>query len=463
MANYVKFQRGTQAAYDALKTALKLDNNTLYFIYPEEGSSTGALYMGSRVISGGDTIVTSASLDDLADVVVKGAGTNSFLVKENDKWVAKELADVINLIKDNLGTVASVAQVFQGEQGADESAEDAITRLVGDKTVNDGDNAILKKAIANDKYEYTAYVYINKAWAAMDGNYSADNVYFDSNLILTASVGAQEVPSSGSKTLETTGKNIKQVMEMLFAGRKLPEKILPEMTLVSAESKSYEVGTSIAPKYSASLSAGSYTYGPATGIAASSWSVALGEETLDTADGTFSTVKVADDTDLTITATVNYRDGAVPVDNFGNAITDSIELNSCQIKAGSITKKGTSIKGFRKVFFGAKTAPVELISANIRALGGQDENLESVEVTIPSGAKQVVVAVPAGKAIAAIKDMNVLGMDISSVFEKSTVSIGGADATAEDIGEFAKDYDVYVYSPVTALGADKYVVTFVNE
>ena len=32
MANYVKFQRGSQEAYDALKAAGTLDNNTLYFI-----------------------------------------------------------------------------------------------------------------------------------------------------------------------------------------------------------------------------------------------------------------------------------------------------------------------------------------------------------------------------------------------------------------------------------------------
>jgi len=84
----------------------------LYFIYAEEGS-TGALYLGDKLISGGDTIFTSAYLDDLADVIVKEAQTDSFLVKaENGDWVAKTLEDVIDLIKENLGEVAPLAQVF---------------------------------------------------------------------------------------------------------------------------------------------------------------------------------------------------------------------------------------------------------------------------------------------------------------------------------------------------------------
>lgn len=461
--NYVKFQRGSQAAYDALKTAGKLDTNTLYFIYKDEADSVGALYMGNRIISGGDITIASARLDDLADVVVKGAGTDSFLIKDKSgNWVAKELKDVVSLIKTNLGDVTSTAQIFQGEVRADETADAALTRVVGEAIPANGDNAILKKAIADGKYEYTAYVYTNNAWAAMDGNYNAKNVYFDSDLVLTANVGVQEIPSSGSKTLVTTGKNVKQVLDMLFAARKLPSRILPTVTLTSADSKAYEVGTSVAPKYSASLSAGSYTYGPVTGITASSWSVKLGTQTLTAATGTFDAIKIADDTNLSITATANYEAGAVPVDNLGEAITDSVELGTCQIAAGSASKTGATIKGYRKAFYGAKTAPIELTSANIRVLSGQDASGSSIKITIPEGAKQVIIAVPAGRIVKAVADTGAFGTDIVGSFAKSTVSIGGADATAEAIGDYAKDYNVYVYAPAAALGANTYNVTLAN-
>lgn len=462
--NYVKFQRGSQAAYDALKTAGTLDANTLYFIYKDEADSVGALYMGNRIISGGDITIASARLDDLADVIVKGAGTNSFLIKSEDgNWIAKELKDVVTLIKTNLGDIASTAQVFQGVLGADETADAAITRVVGESTPHDGDNVILKKLIADGKYEYTAYVYTNNVWAAMDGNYNAKNVYFDSNLVLTADVGVQEIPSSGSKTLQTSGKNVKQVLDMLFAARKLPTRTLPTVTLTSIDSKPYEVGTSIAPKYSASLSAGSYTYGPVTGITPTSWSVVLDKQTLTTGSGTFDSIVVTDTTNVSIKATANYGAGAVPVDNLGEVITDSIELGKCQIQAGSATKAvSTPIKGYRKAFFGAKTAPIELTSANIRALSGQDASGNSIKITIPEGAKQVVIAVPAGRIVKAVADTGAFGTDIIGSFVKSTVSVGGADATAEAIGNYAKDYNVYVYSPAAALGANTYNVTLAN-
>lgn len=461
--NYVKFQRGSQAAYDALKTTNKLDADTLYFIYPEGNNSVGALYMGNRVISGGDITIASATLDDLADVIVTNAKTNAFLVKGDDgNWIAKDLTDVVSLIKENLGDIASAAQVFQGTIGTGETAEDAITRVVNGKEVNAGDSVILKKLIANGKYEHTAYVYDGTSWAAMDGNYNANNVYFDSDLTLTANVGVQTIPSSGSKTLDTTGKNVKQVLDMLFAARKLPTKTNPAVSLASSESKSYEVGTTVAPSYTASLSAGSYSYGPATGITATSWSVKLGDKTLTTASGTFEDVVVADDTNISIIATANYGAGVAPKDNLGEVITDSDELASCQITAGSASKTGTAIRGFRNAFYGAKVAPIELASNTIRGLSKVVSTSASFDITIPDGAKQVVIAVPEGRVVKSVADVNAFGTDIAASFVKSTVSVGGADATAEAIGTYAKDYNVYVYTPAVALSADTYKITLTN-
>ena len=99
MANYVYFQRGSKAAYNALKNAGRIDNNALYFIYDSEDSSTGSLYLGTKLISGGESTVVSSSLGDLTDVIITGAQTNSFLIKDNnDTWVAKTAEEVAELI-----------------------------------------------------------------------------------------------------------------------------------------------------------------------------------------------------------------------------------------------------------------------------------------------------------------------------------------------------------------------------
>jgi hypothetical protein len=111
--NYVKFLRGSQAAYSSLIGAGRIDDNTLYFIYPENDSGVGKLYLGERLISGGDVVMTATKLDDLADVITTNAQSNDFLVFDGTNWIAKTLQDIIDLIAENLDiSTTTPAQVF---------------------------------------------------------------------------------------------------------------------------------------------------------------------------------------------------------------------------------------------------------------------------------------------------------------------------------------------------------------
>lgn len=100
--NYVRFQRGTLAAYQALLEKGSIDSNTLYFIYSDDESSAGSLYMGEKIISGGETNYIFSTLDELSDVDVSNAESSSFLVKDGatNNWVAKTPAQVAELIQD---------------------------------------------------------------------------------------------------------------------------------------------------------------------------------------------------------------------------------------------------------------------------------------------------------------------------------------------------------------------------
>lgn len=466
--DYVRFQRGSQAAYDALKDAGKLDSNTLYFIYSDDNSSVGALYMGTRIISGGDITIASANLDDLADVIVAGAKTNSFLVKgDNDTWIAKTLEDVITLIQANLdiGTTANPAQVFQVTAEENEDDITVIGNVTADVMLSTGDIVIVKRLIANNKYQHTAYIYdLVLGWTAMDGNYNAETVYFDSNLTITADIGVQTIPASGSLELITAGKNLKQVLDMILAARKLPSKVLPSVTVTSTDSKSYEVGTKITPSFSASFNPGSYTYGPETGLTVTSWKATFNGETLQTNEGTFKEIVIADNTNIRIAVTADYEDGAVPVDNLGELVTDTEELNTCQIKASNaIGYAANYIKGYRNLFYGSKTNPVELNSTNIRALSSKISTTNSVSMNIVEGATQVIVAVPEGRKLTKVADEGAFGTDLLPKMNKITVPVGGADATSDSNGNHVKNYNVYTYTPDTALGANTYTITITNE
>ncbi len=75
LANYVKFRRGTPAAFEALAAK---DADCLYFI-SELNATQGLLYLGDKLISG--SITTSFSLSDLEDILLgENITPNSLLV-----------------------------------------------------------------------------------------------------------------------------------------------------------------------------------------------------------------------------------------------------------------------------------------------------------------------------------------------------------------------------------------------
>ena len=98
-----------------------------------------------------------------------------------------------------------------------ETHAEAIARVAMGKSLKAGDVAYIKELICEDKYSYTGYVYNGTAWAAMDGNYSADNVYFSKDLTYTANIGVLKVGSTGSGKLEATGKNLTYVFGKMMA------------------------------------------------------------------------------------------------------------------------------------------------------------------------------------------------------------------------------------------------------
>ena len=166
------------------------------------------------------------------------------------------------------------AQNFNVEPNEDETDDAAITRVVGSTEIHAGDTAIVKRLIASDKYSYTAYVYNGTAWAAMDGNYRADNVYFDKDLTYTANIGVLTVPSTGSGTIQASGKNVKEVLAGILSKETNPDKTAPAVSFSALGGfGTFEIGTKKNLTYTAALSAGSYTYGPATGITAQTWEV----------------------------------------------------------------------------------------------------------------------------------------------------------------------------------------------
>lgn len=316
-----------------------------------------------------------------------------------------------------------------------------------------GDMGVVETVINGDKKSYTAYIYDDNVWKAMDGNYDASNVYFDTDLTYTAGIGVLAAPS-GSATLAAKGKSVKEVLASILAKEAYPTATKPSVSITGESGYgTFEIGTIKNLAYTGNLSAGSYTYGPATGITATSWSASCTgvDGTKNTKSGTFENV-VAEATAKTVTVTATYGDGAIPVTNLGNPYADA------QIKAGSASKASSQLKGVRYMFWGPMTdAGAELSSANIRALAHKEAGSKKTLSTFGAGAgaKKVVVAVPAGYKITKVLMPSALNADVTALFVKQGTQsqVEGANAYA------AAAYDVYVYQPASIDAGETYSVT----
>lgn len=326
----------------------------------------------------------------------------------------------------------------------------AITRVVASAEVHTGDTAIVKRVISGDKTSYTAYVYDGE-WKAMDGNYRADNVYFDDDITYTVAIGTLAKPS-GSAKFAAKGKNVEQVLSSLMAQEANPSKSNPAVSFSSTGGLgTFEIGTKKNLTYTAALSAGGYTYGPATGITAQTWEVSCTGVTdkKSTATGTFENV-VAEATAKKITAKATYGDGAIPVTNLGN------QYPAGQIKAGTASKDSGNLVGVRHMFYGVvKSADFALDSAHIRSLKHEAAAKKTISTfTAGDGALKVVVACPAGYNVTKVTLPSAMGADATADFVKQggTVQVEGAE------GYTAAAYSVWVFEPASIPSTQSYSI-----
>lgn len=300
-----------------------------------------------------------------------------------------------------------------------------------------GDIAIIKERLEGGKYQYTAYVRGETNWEAMDGNYDAENVYFQKDLTITAPIGVQTIPSSGSKTLSTTGKNIKQVFDMILAQAKNPDVTQPSVSISLTGAGAKEVGSEFTPSYTVSFDKGSYQYGPDTGITATYAVSDTDSHTATTAKGSFAKFTVSDSTNYKVSVVATHTAGADPKNNLG-----ATEGVAGKIAAGTKNATSSAVTGYRNSFWGGVNSKEGTpTSAIIRGLAGKKNGTFSAgnegDAQESVGDMRVIIAVPAPRTISSIKDVNGLNAEAFSAFTHITVDVEGAN------GYEAKSYNVY--------------------
>lgn len=288
------------------------------------------------------------------------------------------------------------------------------------------------------------------------GSVSAKDVMFDSDLVLTQEFGRYTL-TDGKVTIPAEGKSWYDVFMDAYSQDKNPTITQPSVTLTANAIKAYEVGTKVTPSYSATLNAGSYEYGPATGITASAWSVSNGTDTKTTASGSFDEITVADDTNYSITATANYEAGAIPLTALGAGYADG------QIVAGSKSATKSKITGYRSFFYGVldtSTADAPLTSAIIRGMtnGGAYSASKTFTLNGSATAKRIVIAIPSASTRAGLKEV-ILTSAMNTPVTDSYVKTEAAVQVEGVNGFTAVDYDVYVYEPASIDAGEVHKIT----
>ena len=288
------------------------------------------------------------------------------------------------------------------------------------------------------------------------GNIDINENIFDNDIILAGNwtqVGNLTKNQTGTAVYEAEGKTAVEVITDILSQDANPTITQPSISINLSNSGNVEVGNTISVNATTTFNSGSYTYDNTTGVEATSYSFSDTKSNTDTnttGSTTFNSYSllVEDNTNYTASVTVSYSAGNIPHTQLGN------EYPAGQIQAGTKSKTSSAIKGVRYMFNGANTEIKTLNSSNIRALSGSIPS-NNFSITIPNNCMQVIISMPKSlnKTLSKVEDVGAFGTDIKARFEKSTVSVEGANSYT------AIDYDVWEYIPATKLDSNTFRVT----
>ena len=467
--------------------------------------------INTRIVLRNDTAANWEAVKDTAVLMEgeMGVETDTGLFKLGKKhptedrlctWAELDYANDIPEI--DLGGVTNKVHMVSSEGEKDALAtDDNVKKIVGDI-------CIVKATVAGDKYSYTSYVWSEVAgenntntyaWAAMDGNYSAENVFTSQEIELAGNYGSFK--DSRGDTVTVTQIGNKKIGDKFAAGTSLqdifkgiltqtiqPTKTNPSITITApGDDGGKETGvTYTKPTGTLTVNAGSYTYGykdasgnkqSGTGVTFTTAKVAFGADDTITTEGQYSTASnLANGGTVTIPAssydkdatTAIYTDntvsytfsgnashtaGEVAIDNLGGA-SDPVVQIAANNKI-TATDKVVSYRGFRRMFCGC-TADA-LNSSTIRSLNLKNEstNVKGVkaakgtfEVTAPEGATQIVLALPT-KSVGKKYTMTKAEMYTSNWEDYTSLFSGAQTIQVADYrgGENGlQNYNVYTYS-----------------
>ena len=455
--------------------------------------------INTRIVLRNDTKANWEAVKDTATLMVgeMGVETDTGLFK-----IGKEKSEGVLCTWAELEYANEIPEVDLSEVTNEVKIATTFEGLGNGKVV--GDMGIVKATVyenaedaTKNKYSYTAYVWNGAAWEAMDGNYDADNVYFQNDITLAGSYTAvgnvTKSSNAATGTLAAAGRSLSQVMQSIFTKELFPATgsniNKPTISLSGDADATGEVGTSYTlPTVTVKVDdVGAYSYGPATGIKFEAGKLTIAQGSVST-----STNKKSNESDFVANSTMSlqatdsstlytdsaksyefnasgsYTQGAAPTTNLGNALdtddssAEAIAKWTYRIPAGSTSASKRTIKrtGYRYMFAGGTTADT-VDSKVVRAFTAKKNSKPTtesaaLEFTAEGGTTKVICAFPNGWTGTPYFEMFGLAWAENSNFKaKDNINVADARGTNED-GTLngAMAYKVYAWELETPLEAE---------
>lgn len=388
---------------------------------------------------------------------------------QSDTQLDKKITEINGKIEQNTARVFTATKTDLNKADADVIKEYFALPENTEVHPRKGDVFLITTLVAEKEYEKSSYTYGESDWEAITGNVDADKVIIRENFLGSGNwtqFGNYTKTQTGTVEMESQGMSVQAWLKGAVSKEEQPkitaQPAVSGFSLTGA--KAVEVGTKVAEAQfgTAKLSAGSYTYGPATGIEATSFkvdrvalpatfnkeNVAAAASGTDNNDGNgFIIGDGAEEntvTSLKYKVTVAHGDGAIAITNWKKPSKPEVK-----IVAGNKVQETAAYTGYRNFFYGATAEKPAVDSAYVRSLTKSNGaySARTITINVAPGTQRVAIACIAGKAgVTRVINETALNADVTGTFVKSTVNVEGAN------GYTAKEYNIWTFEPAEAYG-----------
>ena len=402
------------------------------------------------VISAADNTLTNATntlSSSKAGYISYDAGTKRINLWASEGDAAKSdkqplsSIDATDFVKDGMLSSVEVVEASEGSP-VDGHTSGTYIKFTWNTDSGKSESTIIEASKIGKIYSGSESIKIDEATNAISVKEVDANITKTTREMTVSSA----IGDYAANTVIPEGTDIMAILANIFEKTLGIKTIQPSasMSLTSGDNAgTYEDGAVIAAEWSATLTPGSYTgdgwtTSQPTGVTAKDYTWT------NASDGRVDIASLT--SPVTVKCSISYDAGNMPVNNKGTELPDK------RIAAGSkeASKTYTPAKYW---WVGSRTDKYEDTtwdSAKVRelALSKQWTSVKTAAVTFPAGAKQQVIAVPAGTVWTA-KDGS--GADITATFKSADAPMQTISVTC---GSESVSYDVYVAPANAGLAAD---------